>query len=290
MAISYKSVLGFRSAREAAEASGLLSETPGLEAFPLVVIEEGGRWLLECYDEGALAGPAGSVLENAGVTVVSRKAVEVPDRDWVAETQKALPPVRAGRFIVHGSHARGSASSQWAIEVDAGRAFGTAHHGTTKGCLMAISQLAATLKPRKMLDLGTGSGVLAIGAAKAFSHRAHIAAGDIDPIAIAVARENCRKNGAAASVSLFIGDGLRPSIAYGRAPFDLLVANILAKPLLKLAPRLRLLAKPGGILILSGLLAGQAREILARYHATGFSLIRRRDLEGWATLTLRRRR
>src|SRR5262249_24588559 len=97
-------------------------------------------------------------------------------------------------------------------------------------------------------------------------------------------------NGAAGSVSLFVGDGLRPSPDYAAAPFDLVMANILAKPLLKLAPRLRALTKPGGFLILSGLLAGQAREILARYRATGFSLVRRRNLEGWATLTLKRRR
>jgi ribosomal protein L11 methyltransferase len=290
MTVFYKTVLEFRSEREAVEASALLSEMPGFETFPLAVIEESGRWFIECYDEGALAGKAGSVLENAGVAAVSRDAVEVPDWDWVAETQKALPPVRAGRFAVHGSHTRGLGSSQWAIEIDAGRAFGTAHHGTTKGCLLAIDKLAAALKPRSVLDLGTGSGVLAIAAAKAFSHRAHIAAADIDPIAIAVARENCRKNGAAGSINLFVGDGLRPNLAYDRAPFDLLLANILAKPLLMLAPRLRLLVKPGGILILSGLLASQAREILARYRAMGFSLIQRRAIEGWATLTLKRQR
>jgi ribosomal protein L11 methyltransferase len=288
MPISYKTVLGFRTEREAMEASSLLGEMPGFAAFPLAVVEENGRWFIECYDEGALAGAAGSVLEKAGVTAVSRDAVEVPAIDWVAETQKALPPVRAGRFIVHGSHVRGFASSQWAIEIDAGRAFGTAHHGTTKGCLLAIGQLAPVLKPRAVLDLGTGSGVLAIAAAKAFSHRPRIAAADIDPIAIAVAWENCRKNGAGGSIRLFVGDGLRPSLAYGKTPFDLVVANILAKPLLKLAPRLRLLTKPGGILILSGLLAAQAREVLARYRATGFSLLKRRGLEGWATLTLRR--
>jgi ribosomal protein L11 methyltransferase len=288
MTISYKTVLRFRSEREAVEASALLSEMPGFEAFPLAVGEEGGRWLLECYDEGVLAGESGNGLENAGIAPLSRDAIEVPNTDWVTETQKALPPVRAGRFIVHGSHARGLASSQWAIEIDAGRAFGTAHHGTTKGCLLAIGQLAPVLKPRAVLDLGTGSGVLAIAAAKAFAHRARIAAADIDPIAFAVARENCRKNGAAGSISLFVGDGLRPSAAYARAPFGLVVANILAKPLLKLAPRLRRLTKPGGILILSGLLASQAREVLARYRATGFSLVRRRNLEGWATLTLMR--
>jgi ribosomal protein L11 methyltransferase len=290
MQVFCKTVLGFRSEREAVEASSLLSETPGFEAFPLAVVEERGQWFLECYDDGILAGAAGGMLKNAGVTAVSRKAVEVPDRDWVAETQKALPPVRAGRFIIHGSHSRGRGFSQWAIEIDAGRAFGTAHHGTTKGCLQTIDRLAAALKPRAVLDLGTGSGVLAIAAAKAFCHRPQIAAADIDPIAIAVARENCRKNRAAGSISLFVGDGLMPSLAYGRAPFDLVMANILAKPLLKLAPRLRRLTKPGSILILSGLLDHQAREIIARYGATGFSLIRRRSLEGWATLTLRRRR
>jgi ribosomal protein L11 methyltransferase len=290
MTVSYKTVLGFQSEREAVEASGILSEMPDYEAFPLAIVEENGRWLLECYDEGALAGAAGCALEKAGVSAVSRESVEVPSRDWVIETQKALPPVRAGRFIVHGSHSRSSGFSQWAIEIDAGRAFGTAHHGTTKGCLLAIGQLAAMLKPRAVLDLGTGSGVLAIAAAKAFSHRTQITAVDIDPVAIAVARENCRKNGgAAAGVSLFVGDGLRPSHAYCEAPFDLLLANILPAPLLKLALRLRFLTKPGGILVLSGILTCQAREILARYRATGFDLVQRRNLEGWAILTLRRR-
>jgi len=110
---------------------------------------------------------------------------------------------------------------------------------------------------------------------------------DLDPIAIEVARENCRKNGAA-NVRLFVGDGAKPHLAYEPAPFDLVMANILAKPLLRLAPRLRGLTRVGGILILSGLLWGQAREILARYRSTGFRLVRRRDLEGWATLTLTR--
>ena len=139
-----------------------------------------------------------------------------------------------------------------------------------------------------MLDLGTGSGVLAIAAAKTFAHRVTAIAADIDPIAIEVARENCRKNGAAGSVSLYVGDGRKPAGAYAQAPFDIVVANILARPLLKLAPRMRELTRRGGVLILSGLLSGQAREILARYGATGFRQLQRRDLEGWATLTLRR--
>ncbi|MFZ1108747.1 MAG: 50S ribosomal protein L11 methyltransferase [Rhodomicrobium sp.] len=283
---SFKTVLGFRSEEDAAKAGALLGETPGLDDLPLVLREDGDRWFLEVYDCGVLAKDgADGLFEPLGVAVLSCAAEAIPDADWVSETQKALPPVRAGRFLVHGSHDRGEIASIWAIEIDAGRAFGTAHHGTTKGCLAAIGRLTAPA--RTVLDLGTGSGVLAIAAAKALSHRARIAAADLDPIAIEVARENCRKNGAAC-VRFFIGDGLKPASAYRAAPFDLVMANILAKPLLKLAPRLRTLTRLGGALILSGLLSGQAREVLARYRATGFRLVRRSDLEGWATLTLKR--
>jgi ribosomal protein L11 methyltransferase len=283
---SFKTVLGFHSEEEAAKAGALLGETPGLEDLPLVLREEGDCWFLEIYDGGGLAenGVAG-LLDPIGVAAFSCAAEAIPDADWVSETQKALPPVRAGRFLVHGSHDRAGIASIWAIEIDAGRAFGTAHHGTTKGCLAAIDRLVAPAT--SVLDLGTGSGVLAIAAAKALCHRARVAAVDLDPIAIAVARENCRIN-RAAGVRLAVGDGLKPASAYEGAPFDLVMANILAKPLLRLAPRLRSLTRRGGALVLSGLLSGQAREVLARYRATGFRLVRRSDLEGWATLTLKR--
>jgi ribosomal protein L11 methyltransferase len=290
MPLSYKTVLGLVSEHDAVKASAALSETPGFDDLALVVREDHGDWFLECYDDGALAGSGGeSVLDNAGVKVLSRSVETVPQEDWVTETQRSLPPIRAGRFIVHGSHDRRQIVSRWAIEIDAGRAFGTAYHATTRGCLLAINELAGSIRPRSVLDLGTGSGVLAIAAAKTFLDHAQVAAADIDPIAIEVARENCRKNGAAASVQLFVGDGLRPNRAYRAAPFDIVIANILAKPLLRLAPRLRVLTKTGGVAILSGLLTGQAREVLGRYRATGFHVIRRRDLEGWVTLSLRRR-
>ncbi len=288
MALSRKTVLGFASEDDAVRASGLVSEIPGFEDIPIVAREDGARWLLESYDGGALADESvASVLAAAGLNAVSSAVETIPDADWVTETQKALPPVRAGRFTIYGSHDRGRIVSKWGIEIDAGRAFGTAHHGTTKGCLLALDKLAATAAPQTVLDLGTGSGLLAIAAAKGFLQQASIAAVDFDPVAIGVARENCRKNGAA-NVRLFVGDGSKPSVAYELAPFDIVMANILAKPLLKLAPRLRTLTRRGGILVLSGLLAEQARELLARYRATGFSLIMRRDLEGWSTLSLRR--
>lgn len=288
MILSTKTVLGFASEQDAAQANALIGEMPGFEDCTLVLRDEDRHWFLECYDGGALSGEtAGSMLEGFGLNVASIAVEAIPDTDWVSETQKALPPVRAGRFTVHGSHDRSRIVSKGAIEIDAGRAFGTAHHGTTRGCLIALDRLSREIRPSAVLDLGTGSGVLAIAAAKAFAHRPLIAAVDLDAIAIDVARENCRKNGAA-YIRLFIGDGATPAPAYEAAPFDVVMANILAKPLLKLAPRLRELTRVGGALILSGLLSGQAREILARYRSTGFRLIRQRDLEGWATLTFSR--
>jgi ribosomal protein L11 methyltransferase len=288
MTLATKTVLGFASEKDAAQANTLIGEMPGFEDCTLVLRDEGGRWFLECYDGGALSdGNAGSMLEGFGLNVASIAVEAIPDTDWVSETQKALPPVRAGRFTVHGSHDRGRIVSKGAIEIDAGRAFGTAHHGTTRGCLIALDRLGSEIRPSSVLDLGAGSGILAIAAAKTFSHCPSIAAVDLDPIAIDVARENCRKNGAA-NVRLFVGNGTKPHLAYEAAPCDVVVANILAKPLLKLTPRLRELTRVGGILILSGLLSAQAREILARYRSTGFCLVRRRDLEGWATLTFRR--
>ncbi len=286
MTLSKKTVLGFVSEEEAAQASALIGETPGFEDCTLVLRDDGGPWSVECYDDGALAEDAASLLEGAALKLTSIAVETIPDADWVSETQKALPPVRAGRFTIHGSHDRARIVSQGAIEIDAGRAFGTAHHGTTLGCLLELDRLGALVRPLSVLDLGTGSGVLAIAASKVFARQAIAAAVDLDPIAIQVARENCRKNGAA-SVRLFVGDGVKPALAYEFAPFDVVVANILAKPLIKLAPRLRALTRIGGILILSGLLSGQAREVLGRYRSTGFCLVRRRDLEGWATLTLR---
>jgi len=288
MALSQKTVVSFPSEDEASKASAVLSEVPAFEGFPIVIFEADGQWLLECYDDGALASAgAAIVLSDAGLKMESATVAAIPQVDWVAETQRALPPVRAGRFIVHGSHDRAKVVSRWAIEIDAGRAFGTAHHGTTKGCLIAIDRLPASFNPHSVLDLGTGSGVLAIAAAKALDRRVPVFAVDIDPVAIAVAHENSRKNGVSDCVSLFAGDGVRHSSAFRRAPFGLVIANILAKPLLALAPRLRILTEPGGLLILAGLLSAQVREILARYGAVGFSKVRRTDYEGWTTLTLR---
>ena len=142
MTMSQKTVLGLGSENEAVQAAAILGEMPGFDSFPLVVVEA-GQWFLECHDDGALAsGVLAAALANVGFAARSEAIATIPDADWVAETQKALPPgCRAGRFIVHGSHDRARGSSQWAIEIDAGDAFGTAHHATTTGCLRAIGAL-----------------------------------------------------------------------------------------------------------------------------------------------------
>ena len=278
MLLSRKTILAFSSEEDASLASAILGEIPGWDEFPLAMSEIQGRWTLECYDNGVLAGDQWQSLSNllaaGGVTLAAAPRIEVlPQADWVSLTQKALPPVHAGRFHVHGSHDRGRVLSQWAIEIDAGRAFGTAHHGTTFGCLLAIESATAKIRPDYALDLGTGSGVLAIAAVKASAYRCHVAAVDIDPIAIEVARENCLKNGCAGHITLHTGNGWTPANAYRNRPFDLIIANILARPLLALAPRVRSLLRLGGAVILSGLLDEQAREVLGRYQSSGFRVM-----------------
>jgi len=210
----------------------------------------------------------------------------VPDENWVAISQAALPPVVGGRFTVHGSHDR------WriprgpnAIEIDAGEAFGTAHHATTLGCLMAIDELTRVRKFKRVLDLGSGSGVLAIAAARALPN-ARVLASDIDPLAVAVAADNVRRNRLAGGrVKVIVASGLTHPLLRGHS-FDLIVANILASPLIQMAKELARISPRCGCLVLSGLLVPQAPEVIAAYRAAGFLLKRHVRLAGWSTLVL----
>jgi ribosomal protein L11 methyltransferase len=246
-------------------------------------------WLLELYfDEPPSVSELRAIaLDHVAEGAIDRLAVEpLPDEDWVAVTQRGLHPIEAGRFFIHGSHDRGRAAGRACrIEIDAGQAFGTAHHGTTRGCLMMLDRLAKRRFYPRMLDLGTGSGVLAIAAAKSLSR--DILATDIDPVAVRVAGENCIRNHAAHRVRTIVAAGADHPRIQACRPFHLITANILAAPLIKLAPALRGILARGGDLILSGLLDTQAREVTARYHAQGFLLSSRLYLEGWATLHLR---
>jgi ribosomal protein L11 methyltransferase len=216
------------------------------------------------------------------------KAEAVVEEDWVALVQRGLHPITAGRFLIHGSHDKESGRGRpFAIEVDAGQAFGTAHHGTTRGCLLAIDRLAKVFDIDTILDLGTGSGVLAIAAAKVF-HR-EVVATDIDPVAVRVARENFAANGVASFIDAFVATGLKhPGIA-ARAPYGLVIANILAKPLLTFAPNIAPLMSQDGFLILSGMLHHQAKQVRARYAAQGFTLLSYIPLDEWTTLVMQYR-
>lgn len=214
---------------------------------------------------------------------------ELPDVDWIAKSLEGLKPVRAGRFVVHGSHDRDPArAGEIAIEIDAGQAFGTGHHGTTAGCLEVIFKVMRARKVKRVLDLGTGSGVLAIAARKMAPVKA--LATDIDPIATRVASENVRLNGIVSGIALETAPGFHSTAFRRHGPFDLIIANILARPLMRMAPQLAAQLSPGGDVILSGILASQRWKVLAAYNGAGLRHVRTLWREGWVTIHLDNRR
>jgi ribosomal protein L11 methyltransferase len=197
-----------------------------------------------------------------------------------------LAPVEAGRFIIHGAHDRAHVPlNRIGIEIEAALAFGTGHHGTTRGCLLALDRIAKESRPRNILDVGTGSGVLAIAAARAL--RRPVLASDIDNTAVRAAGDNARRNRAGA-VTVIHAAGLGARLFRQRGPYDLVFANILLGPLQRLAASVATLTAPGARVVLSGLLPAHANAALAAYRAQNLVLERRIDLEGWTTLVLRR--
>jgi ribosomal protein L11 methyltransferase len=207
-------------------------------------------------------------------------------KNWVAEAESLRGPVCAGRFLVHGCHDRGKMpAGRFTLEIDAGLAFGTAHHATTRGCLIALDRLLKRRRPAHVLDIGTGTGILAIAAAKALGRP--VIASDMDPVAVAVAAENASRNGVRSHVRVMQAVGLaHPALRCAKA--DLLFANLLLRPLLELAPAFARALRPGGMCVLSGILDIQARQVEARFRALGFRLDSRILLDGWTTLLLRR--
>ncbi|HXI99807.1 MAG TPA: 50S ribosomal protein L11 methyltransferase [Micropepsaceae bacterium] len=212
----------------------------------------------------------------------------LPDQDWIRLSQLGLPPVRAGRFFVYGAHDAGQVPpGVIPIRIEAGLAFGTGHHETTALCLTALTDIARTTRrPRSILDLGCGTGVLAIAAAKLW--RKSVLATDIDIVAVEVARENARINGEAPLIHAATADGFTHPAIRARAPFDLICANILAGPLTKLAPDLSAALARRGIAVLSGLLRDQEKQVLSFYRPHGLVLCRTYRDGPWSALVLER--
>ena len=228
------------------------------------------------------------VANAAGADIAEGIAFDtVEAKDWVKASLEDLVPVPAGRFVVHGQHDRERiAPNKLGIEIEAALAFGTGHHGTTRGCLLLLDHVLKAWRPRRVLDLGTGTGVLAIAAARALHEK--VLASDIDPLSVQVARENARLNVSGHLVQAIRATGFSAPQFADAAPFDLVLANILANPLRQLAtPMARHLA-PSALVILSGLLTHQAPGVIAAYRARGLVPVRHLRIEGWSSLLLRK--
>jgi ribosomal protein L11 methyltransferase len=248
-----------------------------------------GLWDVTAYfadppDQVSIRGLVGIA---AGADVAETIAFDtVEAKDWVKASLEDLVPVLAGRFVVHGQHDRDRiAPNKLSIEIEAALAFGTGHHGTTRGCLLLLDHVLKAWRPQRVLDLGTGTGVLAIAAAKALHER--ILASDIDPLSIVVARENAQANETGHLIEMIHATGFAAPQFAQRGPFDLVLANILANPLRQLAtPMARHLA-PSALVILSGLLTHQVPAVIAAYRARGLVPLRQLRIEGWSSLLLR---
>ncbi|MFM1960250.1 MAG: hypothetical protein RL588_1767 [Pseudomonadota bacterium] len=277
-----------RGPRAAAEsAAAALDADPVLEGATYSILEEDEDhdvWRIDAFPTTSEETDALKARLNAqpGLVVTVEP---LADADWLAMSLSGLPPVRAGRFFVYGAHDRGQVPpNAVALRIEAGAAFGTGHHGTTVGCLQAWNDLIKARRFAKVLDVGAGTGVLAIAAART---GARLARGtDIDAPSVRIARENAELNGARAE---FVhASGLGHQRVRSAAPYDLVFANILAPPLVALAQDIRGALRPGGVAILSGLLRTQERRVLAAYRSRGFRLLRRIHRDAWATLVLER--
>lgn len=270
-------------------AEGAFAQALEVFGHSLSVFESGPRaWRVEVH---GTEEPARAELEvalalaaaSAGVSVPAVTVEALADRDWVAENQASFPPLEAARYFIHGSHVRGAPpANRRAIIIDAGAAFGTGFHATTRGCLLAIDAARRARPIRRALDLGCGSGILAFAIAKSSS--ATVIAADNDPVAVAVARANARRNGVQRRVRTMRSQGFDAGALRRQGPFDLIAANILLNPLVALAPSLACHLSGGGRLILSGVLAGQAAPLRRACVRAGLRPLRTLLIDGWATL------
>jgi len=237
-------------------------------------------------DETGLALALALAAAASGIACTPERHA-IPETGWLARTREAFPEQRIGaRFAIRGSHlALKKAAGRISLLLDAGMAFGSGEHGSTRGCLLALETLAPA-RPGRILDLGTGSGILAFAAACLF-HRKILAA-DNDPEAVRATRRNAATNGLGPSVRVILAEGWRTRAILSHAPYDLVLANILARPLMAMAEALTRHLAPGGRAVLAGLLDRQAPMVLAAHRRTGLVLVRRIEQGGWTTLILKR--
>lgn len=266
-------------------------EEAGIPAALYEATNRPGEWTYAIYvDAGQTGSWRARVTDMLGSDAFGLPLTEetVADIDWVAETLKDLAPVSAGRFLVHGSHDRSaSRSARIPLEIDAGQAFGTGHHGTTTGCLLMLEEVLRRRRPHHACDVGTGTAVLAIALAKAVP--ISVLATDIDPVAVSVARQNAARNGVARRVACHTAVGLNHRLYRDAPSADLIFANILARPLQGLAPAIANQAGAGTDIILSGLLPHQGQMIRSTYRNFGVVLRKQIIVDGWLTLLLGKR-
>ncbi|CAO4153085.1 50S ribosomal protein L11 methyltransferase [Methylorubrum aminovorans] len=276
------------SARAMTELLGEMFD-PMETAVAAFEVEETGAWRLEAYFSEE---PDAEMIRELIRPMLGAQADEavfetIDQQDWVRASLEGLKPVRAGRFLVHGGHDRHQVrANDLAIEIEAALAFGTGHHGTTLGCLRALVDELKRRRPARVLDVGTGTGILGFAAAKAL--RTPVIAGDLDPEAVTTSRGNARLNGLGPYMRLYHAPGVRHGLADRPRGFDVVFANILARPLKRLAPSLTAVVADDGVLILSGLIERDVPGVLSTYRHRGFHLARSGVIEGWATLVLRR--
>ncbi len=278
------------TAADAAGAAAAMDAFADLDSAGMFEDQPAGVWQVEGFtsappQRGTIAARlALAWLALAGTPPVARWD-RLPPTDWLGDNQASFPPLGVGRYYIHGSHHRGAVPpGRVGLLIDAATAFGTGEHATTRGCLMALEACARRMRPRGVLDMGTGTGVLALAAAKTW--RVPVEARDIDPEAVRVAAHNAKRNGVAALVAVRRSTGYRCRRLVRAAPYDLVLANILARPLRLMARDLANALAPGGIAILSGLLEWQEAEVLAAHRLQRLRLSRRIVIDGWSTLIL----
>jgi ribosomal protein L11 methyltransferase len=289
--ITHRATFAIGDERTARHVVDLLNESLDEEQAAVAAFERAdGRWdismhFVDAPDQAAIRALVTLAAGDDVARHITFDAVEA--KDWVAASLEDLVPVRAGRFIVHGRHDRARiAVNRIGIEIEAALAFGTGHHGTTRGCLLLLDLVLRSHTPRRVLDIGTGTGVLAIAAAKALRQR--VLASDIDPVSVKVARDNAKLNGADNLVEAVCATGFSaPQFAW-RGPFDLVLANILANPLRQMATPMAAHLAPSALVILSGLLPHQAQSVIASYRARGLILRRHLIIDGWSSLLMQR--